>query len=75
MLFRSQNGETQGQAQQTTADGTGSQARYYTVQPGDTLNSICLNIYHSKDMLETLREANGIENGDKILAGQRLLLP
>lgn len=70
-----QNGETQGQAQQTTADGTGSQARYYTVQPGDTLNSICLNIYHSKDMLETLREANGIENGDKILAGQRLLLP
>lgn len=69
------DGETQGQAQQTAADGTSSQARYYTVQPGDTLNSICLSIYNSKDMLETLREVNGIEDGDKILAGQRLLLP
>ena len=69
------DGEPQEQVQPPTADGTSSQARYYTVQPGDTLNSICLNIYHSKDMLETLREANGIEDGDKILAGQRLLLP
>lgn len=69
------DGEPQEQVQPTTADGTSSQARYYTVKPGDTLNSICLNIYHSKDMLETLREANGIEDGDKILAGQRLLLP
>lgn len=70
-----QNGENQGEAQQTTAEGTSTEARYYTVQPGDTLNSICLNIYHSRDMLEALRQANGIEDGDKILAGQRLLLP
>lgn len=68
-------GETQEEAQQTAADGTSTQARYYTVKPGDTLNSICLSVYHSKDMLEVLREANGIEDGDKILAGQRLLLP
>lgn len=49
--------------------------RYYTVQAGDTLNTICLGIYHSKDMVQALKEANGIEDGDKILVGQKLLLP
>lgn len=50
-------------------------ARYYTVQPGDTLDSICLSIYNSRDMLDQIREANGIEDGDKIYTGQKLLLP
>ncbi len=49
--------------------------RYYTVQAGDTLNTICLGIYHSKDMVQALKEVNGIEDGDKILVGQKLLLP
>ncbi|MCI8483264.1 MAG: LysM peptidoglycan-binding domain-containing protein [Lachnospiraceae bacterium] len=51
------------------------EARYYTVKSGDTLASICINIYHDKDMMKKVCEANGIENGDKIYAGQKLLLP
>ncbi len=64
----------QGDAQETSAGQTGQQ-RYYTVQAGDTLNSICLNIYKTKDMVKVLKEVNGIEDGDKILVGQKLLLP
>ena len=64
-------GENQAPAQETSAE----QPRYYTVQPGDTLASICINIYHSRDMMKKVCEVNGIEDGDKIYAGQKLLLP
>lgn len=69
-----ENDTKQGEAQETSAGQTGQQ-RYYTVQAGDTLNSICLNIYKTKDMVKVLKEVNGIEDGDKILVGQKLLLP
>ncbi|MEY8390996.1 LysM peptidoglycan-binding domain-containing protein [Lachnospiraceae bacterium 45-W7] len=49
--------------------------RYYTVQQGDTLSTICDNVYKNKNMIKTLKEVNGIEDGDKIFIGQRLLLP
>lgn len=49
--------------------------QYYIVQKGDTLESICQKIYQNKEMVQTLCQANGIENGDKILAGQKLVLP
>lgn len=60
-----------GESQQASADGK----KYYTVEAGDTLNTICLKIYKSKDMVQILKEINGIEDGDKILVGQKLLLP
>ncbi len=50
-------------------------ARYYTVQPGDTLDSICLSIYDSLDVREELCQLNGIEDGNKIFTGQKLQLP
>ncbi|MCI8300880.1 MAG: LysM peptidoglycan-binding domain-containing protein [Lachnospiraceae bacterium] len=49
--------------------------RYYVVQQGDTLSTICDNVYKNKNMIQTLKELNGIEDGDKIFIGQRLLLP
>ena len=66
---------SEGYTQQTAAIQQEGDKRYYTVQAGDTLNTICLNIYQSKDMVKVLKEVNGIEDGDKILVGQRLLLP
>lgn len=66
---------SEGNTQQTAAIQQEGDKRYYTVQAGDTLNTICLNIYQSKDMVKVLKEVNGIEDGDKILVGQRLLLP
>ena len=65
--------ETGDNAQETS--GGQQEPRYYTVKAGDTLASICLNVYHSKDMMKKVCEVNGIENGDKIYVGQKLLLP
>ena len=50
-------------------------ARYYTVQPGDTLDTICLSIYNSLDVREELCQLNDIEDGNKIFTGQKLKLP
>lgn len=58
--------------QETTAT---PEPQYYIVQKGDTLESICQKVYQNKKMVQTLCQANGIENGDKILAGQKLVLP
>lgn len=62
-----------GSTQETS--GGQKEARYYTVQSGDTLASICLNVYKSKDMMKKVCEVNGIKDGDKIYVGQKLLLP
>lgn len=67
--------EGQNDSQETAAGGQTEEQKYYTVKPGDTLNTICLDIYKSKDMVQALKEINGIEDGDRILAGQKLLLP
>jgi len=48
---------------------------YYVVQAGDSLAEICRKVYHTTAMLESLCEANDIENPDAIFAGQRLVLP
>ncbi len=65
----------QGAAQETAAVQQDGEKKYYTVQAGDTLNSICLKLYQSKDKVQVLKELNAIEDGDKILVGQKLLLP
>lgn len=65
----------QGEAQEAAAVEQVGENKYYTVQAGDTLNSICLALYQSKDKVQALKEINGIEDGDKILVGQKLLLP
>lgn len=58
-----------------TEETSASQPRYYTVKPGDTLGSICISVYHDQSMMPKVCEANGIENGDKIYVGQKLVLP
>lgn len=65
----------EGENQEAAAPPELPEPQYYTVQKGDTLESICQKVYQNKKMVPTLCQANGIENGDKILAGQKLLLP
>lgn len=50
--------------------------KVYTIQDGDTLNTICTNnnIDYFKDKSEILK-INGITNEDKIYCGQKLYLP
>ncbi len=48
---------------------------YYIVQKGDTLGSISNTVYGSVEYIEMIREANQIENRDRIYEGQKLIMP
>lgn len=60
-------------------DSTESPAKeepnYYTVKEGDTLAIISMKIYNTNDMVDAICNANNIENVNKIMVGQKLLLP
>lgn len=47
----------------------------YKVQDGETLYSICLKVYGSLSRVGEVCELNGLENPDKIISGQKLILP
>lgn len=47
----------------------------YTVQDGETLYGICLKIYGNGSMLSKICELNGLEDENKIISGQNLILP
>lgn len=53
---------------------TPAQSQYYTIQPGDTLVSICMSQFQSLDRMESIMSINGIEDKDCIVAGQVLKL-
>ena len=55
----------------SSAEGTSS----YTVKEGDSLTSISRSIYNTADMVDEICALNGIEDVDRIYAGQTLLLP
>lgn len=54
---------------------SGQAGYYYTVKKGETLTSICIAVYQSDQMVPAIKEANGIEDGDKIYPGQEIYLP
>lgn len=47
----------------------------YQVQEGETLYGICLKIYGNGNYLGEICRLNGLEDEDKIIAGQNLILP
>jgi hypothetical protein len=47
---------------------------YHTVQPNETLFRIAIKYYHSKEGIEIIRNANGIQ-GNEIQTGQVLKIP
>jgi len=49
--------------------------QYYVVRKGDTLQTICFNVYGDYSHVEEICRWNNIENPDNILYGQKLLLP
>lgn len=53
---------------------TPAKNQYYTIQPGDTLVSICMSQFQSLDQMERIMDINGIEDKDCIVAGQVLKL-
>lgn len=61
-------------AQSVSAANT-SVPQYYVVRRGDTLRSICINVYGDYSRVDEICELNGLDNPDSILYGQKLLLP
>lgn len=59
-----------GEAKPALSDGN-----IYTVQDGETLYGICLKIYGNGSMLSKICELNGLEDENKIISGQNLILP
>lgn len=49
--------------------------QYYVVQKGDTLQSICIDVYGDDSRVWEVCEWNNIQNPNSILCGQKLLLP
>lgn len=49
--------------------------RIHVVETGETLYSICFAEYHSVNRVKEICELNGLEDENKIIAGQKLLLP
>ena len=61
-----------GGASQAAAGGT---QRVHVVQDGETLYGICISDYHDVNKLKEICELNGLEDENKIVSGQKLLLP
>ncbi|MCL2461779.1 MAG: LysM peptidoglycan-binding domain-containing protein [Defluviitaleaceae bacterium] len=52
-----------------------SQVTNYTVQAGDTLNSISLQFYGDKGEVQKIMDANDIQDANLIYAGEQLVIP
>lgn len=69
------DGSEEDVAKETVAQKeTPAQSQYYTIQPGDTLVSICMSQFQSLDRMESIMSINGIEDKNCIVAGQVLKL-
>ena len=61
--------ETESAISAALASGT------YQIQPGETLYGICLKLYGNGSRLDEICRLNGLEDENKIMAGQNLILP
>lgn len=57
---------------ETAAQTTGN---YHIVLEGETLTAISQAIYQTDEMVDKIKEVNGIEDQDKIYPGQKIYLP
>ncbi|MCD8120114.1 MAG: LysM peptidoglycan-binding domain-containing protein [Lachnospiraceae bacterium] len=64
-----------GTEEETVQTGSRVSARYYTVKNGETLYSICMDVYKTSAMVEIVRVLNGIGEDYVIQEGQKILLP
>lgn len=54
---------------------TGGDSQAYTIKPGDNLSKISKLFYGSANKYNEIAQANGIENPDRIQAGQQINVP
>lgn len=61
-------------AKETEAAAVGD-PKVYVVEEGETLFGICIKEYQNAKKLKEICELNGLEDENKIIAGQKLILP
>jgi len=66
---------TQQNQQNEPEQSTENKPQYYVVREGDTLRTICYEIYGDYTHVEEICKWNNIQDPDNILYGQKLLLP
>ena len=76
---KAQTGESNAQKETSQApsksqEAAASGAKVHIVQEGETLYGISLAEYHTVNKLKEICELNGLEDENKIVAGQKLLL-
>lgn len=70
-----QQGDEEEPEQNATTNVSEEGDNIYTVQKGDTLATISKKIYGDATHVDAICELNGLEDGNFILIGQKLLLP
>ncbi len=61
--------------EQPDSKAASAETKYYVVKAGDSLAGICLHLYNSIDYMDAVMKLNGIEDENKIYAGQKLIMP
>lgn len=64
-----------GEIPKDTQTGAGAGTQTYIVQDGETLYGICIKLYHSLSKIDEICRLNGLDDQDKIISGQKLILP
>lgn len=67
--------EEAGEAASVEAASMRQLSAAYVIKVGDTLAEICSRYYGSLDRLEEICEMNGIDDANRILPGQKIVLP
>ena len=52
-----------------------AEVKYYVVKEGESLAGIAYKLYNSANYINIIKELNGIDNEDKIIIGQKLIIP
>ena len=47
----------------------------YIIGEGETLHGICLKFYHNLSKMDEICRINGLDDPNKIISGQKLVLP
>ena len=67
--------DTSEDAEDVSAEENGTEPQNYEVRKGDTLLGICRERYGDEAKVGEICALNGLDDGDRIYAGQILLLP
>ncbi len=67
--------ETENKTEVETAAVLPATTQFYTVEPGDTLYGICMDLYGNANNIDVIIELNDLTSPDNIFSGKTLVVP